>query len=247
MSPQFHVNALSTPEISVLLLGTAGVAVLHTLAGPDHYLPFIVMGKARKWSVARTTFWTVLCGLGHVGSSVLLALVGVIFGYGLERIQFFEGLRGNLAAWAMIAFGLVYLAWGLKKASRQQKHAHLHGHAGGSTHEHGHAHDLAHAHPHGETEGFKLTPWILFTIFIFGPCETMIPLVMYPAAQGSWHDVWLVVGAFSFLTVGTMLAVVLLALKGISLLPEWKLGRYSHAFAGGTILLAGCAIQFLGL
>ena len=55
------------------------------------------------------------------------------------------------------------------------------------------------------------------------------------------------VGLFSFLTVGTMLLVVLLALKGISLLPEFKLSRYSHAFAGGTILLAGCAIQFLGL
>jgi hypothetical protein len=245
--PQFHVNALSSPEMSVLLLSTAGVAIVHTLAGPDHYLPFIVMGRARRWSAARTTFWTVLCGLGHVGTSVLLALVGVIFGYGLERIQFFEGLRGNLAAWAMIAFGLVYLAWGLNKASRGRAHAHLHGHNSGSAHEHGHAHDLAHAHPHGETEGFRLTPWILFTIFIFGPCEPMIPLVMYPAAQGSWADVWTVVITFSALTIGSMLVVVLLASKGISLLPTTKLERYSHAVAGGTILLAGCAIQFLGL
>jgi ABC-type nickel/cobalt efflux system permease component RcnA len=247
MNPQFHVQALSSPEMSVLMLGTAGIAILHTLAGPDHYLPFIVMGRARRWSVARTTFWTVLCGLGHVGSSVVLALLGVVFGYGLERIQFLEGLRGNLAAWALIAFGLVYLAWGLKKAWRSRPHEHLHGHQGGKVHEHRHAHDVSHAHAHGETEGFRLTPWILFTIFIFGPCETMIPLVMYPAAKGSWGDVWTVVITFSFLTVGTMLLVVLLALKGISLLPELRWQRYSHAFAGGTILLAGCAIQFLGL
>ena len=247
MTPQFHVNALGSTEMSVLLLGAAGVAVVHTLAGPDHYLPFIVMGRARRWSVARTTCWTVLCGLGHVGSSVVLALLGVVFGYGLERIQYFEGLRGNLAAWAMIAFGLAYLAWGLNKASRARPHTHLHGHAGGSLHEHRHSHERAHAHAHGETEGFRLTPWILFTIFIFGPCETMIPLVMYPASRGSWHDVWMVVGLFSALTVGTMIGVVLLALKGISLLPAMKLGRYSHAMAGGTILAAGCAIQFLGL
>jgi len=246
VTPEFHANVLSTPEVSVLLIGTMSVAIVHTLAGPDHYLPFIVMGKARKWSAARTTFWTVLCGLGHVGSSVVLALLGVMAGFGLERIQFLEGLRGNLAAWAMIAFGLVYLVWGLKRASRSQEHSHLHAHADGA-HGHGHAHDTTHAHPHGETEGFRLTPWILFTIFIFGPCETMIPLVMYPAARGSWHDVWMVVISFSVLTVGTMLAVVLLALKGISLLPELKLSRYSHAMAGGTILLAGCAIQFLGL
>lgn len=246
MNAEFHAHMLSRPELSVLLASTAGVAVLHTLAGPDHYLPFIVMGRARKWSVARTTFWTTLCGVGHVGSSVLLALLGVIFGYGLERVQFLEEIRGNLAAWAMIAFGAVYCAWGVKKALRSRSHAHAHTH-GGRDHEHLHSHGGAHGHPHGETEGFKLTPWILFTIFVFGPCEPMIPLVMYPATQGSWTDVWVVVGAFSALTIGSMLVVVLLARQGVQLIATPWLERFSHAVAGGTIFCAGCAIQFLGL
>jgi ABC-type nickel/cobalt efflux system permease component RcnA len=247
MTPEFHAHQLGTPELSVLLLSTAGVAVLHTLAGPDHYLPFIVMGRARKWTTLRTVFWTVLCGFGHVGSSVVIALTGVIFGYGLERVQFIESFRGNLAAWALIAFGAVYLAWGLRRAGRVQPHTHAHAHSSGLSHEHRHSHDRRHAHPHGETEGFRLTPWVLFTLFIFGPCETMIPLVMYPAAQGSWHDVWTVVAIFSVLTVGTMLLAVLLALKGLALLPTHRVARYNHAIAGGTLLLAGCAIQFLGL
>lgn len=246
MNAEFHAHVLSQPEMSVLLFSTAGVAVLHTLSGPDHYLPFIVMGRARKWSAARTIFWTTLCGLGHVGSSVLLAIAGVIFGYGLERVQFIEEIRGNLAAWAMIAFGAVYCAWGLKKAFRAQTHAHAHTH-GGPAHAHAHSHGGAHAHPHGETEGLKLTPWILFTIFVFGPCEPMIPLVMYPAAQGSWSDVWVVVGAFSALTIGSMLVVVLLARQGVRLIATPRFERYSHAVAGGTICAAGCAIQFLGL
>lgn len=246
MNAELHAHVLTRPEMSVLLLSTAGVAVLHTLAGPDHYLPFIVMGRARRWSTLRTVFWTTLCGMGHVGSSVVLALAGVIFGYGLERVQFIEEIRGNLAAWAMIAFGAVYCAWGLKKAFRAQTHAHEHTH-GGRGHEHAHSHGGAHAHPHGETEGFRFTPWILFTIFIFGPCEPMIPLVMYPATQGSWSDVGMIVGAFSALTIGSMLVVVLLALKGVSLLPTKPLERFSHAVAGGTICAAGCAIQFLGL
>ncbi len=232
MNPEFHAHSLDAPQMSVLLLGTAGVAILHTLAGPDHYLPFIVIGRARRWSAARTVFWTTLCGLGHVGTSVLLALVGVLLGYGLERVRFIEGFRGNLAAWAMIAFGLVYLVWGLKKAARHESHDHNGG---------------GHARGSGEVAEFRLTPWVLFTIFVFGPCEPMIPLVMYPAAQGSWADVWTVVGTFGALTIGAMLAVVLLALKGLSLLPTRRLDRFNHAVAGGTILLAGCAIQFLGL
>lgn len=246
MSAEFHAHVLSQPEMSVLLLSTAGVAVLHTLSGPDHYLPFIVMGRARKWSAARTMFWTTLCGVGHVGSSVLLALAGVIFGLGLERVQFIEEIRGNLAAWTMIAFGAIYCAWGLKKALRSRSHAHAHTH-GGRDHAHTHSHGGGHAHPHGETEGFRLTPWILFTIFVFGPCEPMIPLVMYPASQGSWSDVWVVVGAFSALTIGSMLTVVLLARQGIRLLATPRVERFSHAVAGGTICAAGCAIQFLGL
>jgi nickel/cobalt exporter len=228
MNPEIHAYALGAPQMSVLLLGTAGVAILHTLAGPDHYLPFIVMGRARRWSVARTVFWTTLCGLGHVASSVLLAVSGVVFGFGLERVRFIEEFRGNLAAWAMIAFGLVYLAWGLNKAVRHPQHGHEHA-------------------PAGAPEGFRLTPWVLFTIFLFGPCEPMIPLVMYPAAQGSWADVWLVVAAFSVLTIGVMVMAVLLGRHGLGLLPAGRLERFRHAMAGGTVLLAGCAIQFLGL
>lgn len=246
MTPEFHANVLSQPELSVLLLSTAGVAVVHTLAGPDHYLPFIVMGRARKWSVARTVFWTALCGAGHVASSVLLAFGGVIFGHGLERVKFIEEIRGNVAAWAMIAFGAVYLAWGLKKALRGREHLHGHSH-GDRDHAHAHTHGGAHAHPHGETAGFRLTPWILFTIFIFGPCEPLIPLVMYPATQGGWSDVWVIVATFSILTIGSMVAVVLLARQGLQRLLSPRIGRFSHAVAGGTILCAGCAVQFLGL
>jgi hypothetical protein len=229
MMPEFQAHTLAAPQMSVLLLSTAGVAVLHTLSGPDHYLPFIVMGRARRWSTARTLFWTSLCGLGHVGSSVAIALAGVLLGFGLERVRFIEEFRGNLAAWAMIAFGLVYGAWGLKRALRQNHSSHDHEHAGAAS------------------GGFRLTPWVLFTIFIFGPCEPMIPLVMYPAAQGSWADVWTVVGSFSALTIGAMVAVVLLGQRGLQLLSLHWLDRFRHALAGGTVLLAGCAIQFLGL
>jgi len=246
MIPEIHAQTLSTPALTLLAATTAGVAILHTLAGPDHYLPFIVMSRARRWSTARTMFWTFLCGLGHVGGSVLLAMGGVIFGFGLKRVQLIEEFRGNLAAWALIAFGAVYLAWGLKRAGRGRTHSHMHGHGSGAhAHEHGHA--AEHAHAHTEPGRANITPWILFTIFVLGPCEPMIPIVMYPAAEGNWRDVWFVSGLFSLLTIVSMLAVVLLAVKGIELVPTKKLERYTHAVAGGTIMAAGCAIQFLGL
>jgi len=246
MNPEFHAHALSAPTLTLLAATTAGVAILHTLAGPDHYLPFIVMSRARRWSVMRTMFWTFLCGLGHVGSSVLLAMGGVVFGFGLKRVQLIEEFRGNIAAWALIAFGAVYMVWGLKRVWRGQTHSHVHGHESGA-HDHEHGHVAEHAHAHTEPGKANITPWILFTIFVLGPCEPMIPIVMYPAAEGNWGDVWFVSGLFSLLTILSMLVVVLLAVKGIELVPTKKLERYTHAVAGGTIMAAGCAIQFLGL
>ena len=64
-------------ELGILVIAAASIGFVHTLMGPDHYLPFIVIAKARRWSLARTTWITLLCGLGHVGSSVLLGALGI--------------------------------------------------------------------------------------------------------------------------------------------------------------------------
>ena len=96
-------------------------------------------------------------------------------------------------------------------------------------------------------EKANITPWILFTIFVFGPCEPLIPILMYPAAQQSTGGLLLVTAVFGAATIVTMLSVVTAALSGIKLLPTVRLERYSHAIAGATILLCGVSIQFLGL
>ena len=82
---------------------------------------------------------------------------------------------------------------------------------------------------------------------MFGPCEPLIPLLMYPAAKGNLAGAAFVAGVFGAATIAPMLGVVLLTTFGISLLPTAKLERYSHATAGAAILLCGLAIQLLGL
>ncbi|MBL7071591.1 MAG: hypothetical protein ISS26_05425 [Candidatus Omnitrophica bacterium] len=52
-------------ELMALYITAASIGFFHTLLGPDHYLPFIVIGKARKWSLAKLSIVTFLCGLGH--------------------------------------------------------------------------------------------------------------------------------------------------------------------------------------
>jgi hypothetical protein len=84
----------------------ASIAFFHTITGPDHYLPFIMIGRARNWSSLKTTMLTLLCGFGHVLSSIILAIIAIFFGSLLTNIQWIEESRGELAAWMLIAFGL---------------------------------------------------------------------------------------------------------------------------------------------
>jgi hypothetical protein len=56
-----------TPEIALLTLSAAVIALIHTVLGPDHYLPFIAMAKARDWSLQTTIRVTLACYPGVGG------------------------------------------------------------------------------------------------------------------------------------------------------------------------------------
>jgi sulfite exporter TauE/SafE len=235
-------------DILVLAGTAASVGFVHTVIGPDHYLPFIVIGRARQWSLRKTLFVSFLAGLGHILSSVVLGFVGIAVGIAVAKLEGVESFRGTLAAWLLIAFGLAYFVWGLRRAWRNKPHAHAHVHAAGEPHDHVHTHERAeHVHVHGTAEKTNLTPWILFTIFVFGPCEPLIPLLMYPAARHNTGGVVLVTAAFGVTTILTMLAIIALSSWGARFVRLGKLERYSHALAGLMIFVSGLTVQFLGL
>lgn len=232
-------------ELLILSITAVSIGFFHTLLGPDHYLPFIMMARARRWSLLKTGCVTFLCGIGHIMSSVLLGTIGVVLGIAVTRLKILESFRGNLATWALIAFGLVYFIWGLRQAIRNRPHAHLHDHIDESDHVHTHVHNKEHLHIHNKEKAANLTPWVLFTIFVFGPCEPLIPVLMYPAAKKSIFGLVWVASIFAVVTIATMLGVVIISTFGINLLPMKKLERYTHAIAGGTIFICGLAIKFL--
>ena len=233
-------------EAQILILTAASVAFVHTILGPDHYLVFAAMGKARDWSLARTLRLTAWCGLGHVLSSVLIGTIGLVLGTRLSSLIEIESARGNLAAWALLAFGLMYFAWGLRKAGRKHRHSHVHRH-GRLVHDHEHNHHDDHVHVHDENSPRGMTPWALFVIFIFGPCEALIPLFMYPAAQRSDGLVLAVAVVFGAVTLATMLACVAITTLGVNRLHLPRAGRYAHAVAGASIVACAGAISLLGL
>lgn len=229
------------PEI-LLLSATAGViAMVHTLLGPDHYLPFAALAKSRKWSMAKTIRITLYCGIGHIVGSIGLGVVGVAIGAQLTSLTWIESVRGDLAAWALLTLGMVYLGWGLRHAYKNKadiEHGMLHGH-----------HHIKLKGDHADTAKTlpSSTYWALFIVFVLGPCEALIPLLMYPAALGNVWVAAIVSMVFGIVTVLTMLLAVIVSVWGLAFIKLPKFERFSHALTGTTIAVCGASILFLGL
>jgi sulfite exporter TauE/SafE len=229
-------------ELIALMVAAITISFLHTVTGPDHYLPFIALSKARGWSVGRTLLWTAVCGCGHVWSSVLLGLGGAAIGWSLSFVHSLQSVRGGIAGWALLLFGLTYCIWGLIRSTQNRRHKHFDINDDGSIY--------VYEHRHGEVvaprERNAVTPWVMFLIFAFGPCEPMIPLLYFPAAKNSWSGMLLLVAVYTIFTLLAMMLMVVLCFYGASLAKAARFERYIHALSGLSIFICGVGMVFIG-
>ncbi len=211
-------------ELSIINSTALIIAITHTLAGPDHYLPFVMIARARKWSLKQTLTFSIVCGIAHVLSSVLLGFIGITIGSFVKNLVGIESMRGELAAWGLISFGFIYGSWGLRNTWFKK-----------------------HSHTHPSPSSKKITPWVILIIFALGPCEPLIPVLMYPAMDHGLTSVFLVAGTFGFFTILSMTSMVWILYTGMQRIQFNFLSKYTHAIAGYSICMSGVAIQLLGL
>ena len=226
-------------DTSLLLATAVTVGFVHTVLGPDHYLPFIAMSKARNWSYRKTLLITGVSGIGHVTSSAVLGTLGLIFGVEVLKLTSLESARGEIAGWLLLGFGVAYMVWGMRRALKHSSVTHSHDGVA-----HTHFGPREHTHDPGKA---NITPWVIFTIFVFGPCEPLIPLLMYPAARSDVFNVIIVALSFSVVCIGTMMALVYASVRGLEWLPQRALERYTHALSGFAIAACGIGVVFLKL
>jgi hypothetical protein len=199
-----------------LMLAAATVGSLHTLA-PDHWVPFAALARASKWTSRQTARITVLCGFGHVTVSALLAILASFAG---QRVL--EKLGAQLehqATYLLMAFGFMYLIWGLRRSFHGHSHHHLHS---------------------------SLTAWSLFVLFCADPCVAVVPLVFAAAIEGI-AAVTAVIIVYETATIATMVVLVLSAHAGARRLEMPWIDRYGDAVAGAVIVIIGAFVGYLGI
>ena len=230
-------------DILLLCFTSVPVAFLHTLMGPDHYVPFIALSRDRQWTLRKTYLVIFGCALAHVFASAILAMFGVYLGWTLDTLTGLNDQRGVWAAWGLSIFGLLYASLGLRQGFLKKPHLHWHSH-NGVFHKHIHVHDYEHRHSHIPSDLAPKDPtaWALFLIFILGPCEPLILLIMLPAATASFWGVFSVLSSFWIVTLLTVLAIVTIAYKGLDRLSFGTISRFGRGLTGATIAACGFSI-----
>jgi hypothetical protein len=147
--------------------------------------------------------------------------------FGLELLRLVGERMEAVAGLLLIAFGLVYAVYGLRRAAG----VHIHGHH--------HAH-FDHVH-----EPRTLTPWALFLLFSADPCVAVIPILFAAAPLGALRAA-AVVGAYEIATIGTMVALVLPAAAAAKRVTGHWVEHYGDAAAGAVITSVGLLVAAVG-
>lgn len=221
--------------IAALMVTAATVGALHSL-GPDHWVPFAALARARNWTPLRTARLAMICGAGHVTVSALLGVLAVVLGR--ETVEAFGTSLHDSAPLLLIAFGLVYMLLALWRISRSRLMHHV-DHIEGVEHHHGHGHRH---HDHGK----PLTEWGLFVLFCCDPCIALIPMIVAASTVG-WGAIGGVILVYEIATIAAIVVLVQTAHAGARRLRLGWIDRYGDAVAGAVIVLLGTAVTVLGI
>jgi len=214
------------------------VAFFHA-AIPTHWLPFVLVAKARQWSRTKTLLVVVFAGLGHVGLTSLIGLAIAWFGFQLDE------KLGRLFPWiaggALVSMGAYYI-W------RQLSGRGICHHAVPGGHHHASeecGHDIDQTHLEHELRDSELTStrrsdWAaiggLFLMLTLSPCEGFLPVYLSGVKFG-WYGFFvlsliLAVGALAGMTLFTWLALVGMGRLKFERFERWEAGLLGALFCG---------------
>lgn len=193
--------------LNSLIIGTLTISIFHAVL-PSHWLTFVLVGSAQRWSKRKIMRLMFLAGSGHVLMTTILGLVAASIAKGvLPYLEYFDTF---VTSGILIVLGLVYIFLGIKNKTNN--------------------HDLTHESSN------KATETSLFLMLTLSPCEAMIP-VFFVAGTMTWSTLLMLSLVVTLSTIGIMTSLTFLALKGYKRIQFPWLERNEKTVVG-TILFA---------
>lgn len=205
------------------LLTGLTVSILHA-ALPTHWLPFVLAGRAQKWSYSRTVSILMIAGLGHILTTSLIGAAVVWFGLRLH--ENFQHIMILVASVSVLAFGLHNL-W-------QHFHGIKHSHC---DHSEPHKHD----YQMNSKDGWAILS--LLSLLTFSPCESFLPIYV-SAWQTGWFGFFMLTLVLGIGTLLAMLCFMTLLHFGMKQMKLQWLENNEKLIMGSILILLSIVIYF---
>jgi nickel/cobalt exporter len=232
-----------------LLAAAAGVGFGHAIL-PDHWVPLAVLGRTRRYPLARVARLSGMAGIAHVLVSIVLG--GVIIAVGLQFRSTVQSAQDTIIGCVLILTGLGFAILELTGHGHHHDHSHTYDHE--RRHTHTHDHSDPHEHPHllSATEADERIAASegrvrgLAAIMVpFGaaasPDLTILPVFLAATTAGLTTAISSLI-VFAAVTIGTIVGLTLLAcFGGYRIQAEW-LERWGNTFTALVLLVIGALV-----
>jgi putative Mn2+ efflux pump MntP len=198
-----------------LLTGSLVLSILHGII-PNHWLPVLAIGRKEQWTLAETSRVTMIAGLSHAASTVLIGVLLAFIGASLSSA--IEHFTTYIAPGMLIALGSFYIY-------QHSRHHHFH----------------MHGHPEQVSKN-KLIVSLASAMF-FSPCFEIEAYFLVAGTMG-WWTVVLLAALYTVVTVGGMVLWVRFAFRGLHHMNWHSLEHNAGIITGVTLVLSGL-ITFL--
>jgi hypothetical protein len=228
-----------TSTAFLLFLSSCSTAVIHALI-PDHWLPFVLMARAQGWSERRAATLTGLAGVLHVLVTVVAGGLTIVVGSAsihslAERSGHSLGFVGGFL---LAVFGVAYGIF------RHLREARIHAAAGPERVDQSVAGGHVHVHGHLLERWFHgaLTAGALVLVIGISPCALLVPILFAASAAGLGAVLAAALG-FGLCTIGTMVGVTIVAMRGMRRIELPFFTRYGDLISGALVGAVGLLLM----
>lgn len=196
-----------------------GVALVH-VAIPTHWLPFVLVGRAQGWRLARVLGAATAAAAGHILTTSVAGVLILMAGRFME--QWIQGVLHYAAAALLFGFGLFYLARALQRRVA----------LAGVT-------DPMAAAP--ARVGDRAAWWGVVGALALSPGEVLLSFYLTADTHG-WPGLALLSAMFLIGTLAGMVALISLTWAGMAHFRMDRLARYESAILGAVLVTLGVAV-----
>jgi nickel/cobalt transporter (NicO) family protein len=203
-----------------IFIGSLILSTIHALI-PNHWLPLIAVGKTEKWTQNQTLLATIITGVAHTLSTIILGFIVGFIGFKLSSS--YTLISETIAPLILVGLGAIYIIVDIRGSHRHQHH---------------------HKMEHISTEkNSRKSRWVailtsLSIAMFLTPCIE-IEAYYFQAGTIGWIGIFIVSAVYLMTTVMVMLLLVYMGMRGVKTFKSHFLEHHEKGITGIALVALG--------